>query len=330
MSKFKDTFMFCININNPGPDNRLEIIEAPIPNYSATQILVRVKATALNRADLLQRKGKYPAPEGASPIPGLEIAGEIIAVGSEVSSFKIGERIMALVNGGGYAEYCTAEASLACLIPDEWSYQYAAAIPEALMTVHGTIFEIGKLSKGQILLIHGAGSGIGSLAIQMAKLVDAKVITTVGSETKIDKALGLGATQVINYRSTNFRSNLNEDSIDLILDFIGGDYFNKHLEVLKPLGKLVQIACMKGASIECNIALILKKRLQINGFMLRPQTLDEKTLLWNAAYKHWFLLFLNKQLAPIIDSEFPLQDIEKAHLRMQSGEHFGKIIVKIE
>lgn len=319
--------MFCVEIVNPGLQSTLSLSETPIPEYSAKQLLVRVKSAALNRADLLQRQGKYPPPQGGSAIPGLEIAGDIVALGKAVSDFKIGDRIMALVNGGAYAEYCLVEPVLAAKIPDSWAYTFATAIPEALMTVHATLFEIGNLYQGQTLLVHGAGSGIGSLTIQMAKHAGAKVITTVGHPSKIPQAFALGAEQVIDYRKDDFRKLLATESIDRILDFIGGDYLNKHLELLKPLGKLIQIACMKGAKAECNLALLLKKRLQMTGFILRSQSLEEKSVLWESALRRWFPLFLNQEIAPIIDSEFGFRDVEKAHLRMQTGEHFGKIVI---
>lgn len=322
--------MFYINIVNPGPNSKLELAEASLPQYSATQLLVRVGASGVNRADLLQRQGKYPAPPGASPILGLEMAGEIIAQGDQVRDFKPGDRIMALLNGGAYAEYCLVESSLACPIPDDWSFAFAAAIPEALTTVYGTLFDIGTLKKGQTLLVHGAGSGIASFAIQMAKLIGAEVVTTVGSDSKRTQAYALGAQKVINYQTEDFRSCLDADSIDLILDFIGADYLNKHLELLKPLGKLVQIACMKGAFAECNLALLLRKRLEIKGFVLRSQTLREKKVLWNEACQKWLPFLVNKQLKPIIDSEFRLSEAEQAHQRILSAMHFGKIILNIK
>lgn len=321
--------MRYIHIENPGPHSQLHLVESPNPECRETQILVRVKATALNRADLMQRVGKYPPPLGETDIPGLEIAGDVVTVGKKVNQFKLGDRVYGLVGSGGYAEYCAVEASLAHTIPQTWDYTLAAALPEALTTVHATLFELGSLKEGQTLLIHGAGSGITTLAIQMAKLAKAKVITTAGDNIKIEKALALGATQVINYKEHDFEDLIEEQSIDLILDFIGGDYFNKHLHLLKPNSKLIQIACLKGSTVECNLALIMRKRLEIIGFILRSQTIDEKSRLWQLAHRQWFDLINSKQLKPVIDSEYKLEQIEDAHEYMKSGGHFGKVVIHV-
>ncbi|BCA95736.1 quinone oxidoreductase [Legionella antarctica] len=321
--------MRYIHIENPGPNNQLIISEGPKPKYSDSQILVQVRATALNRADLMQRSGKYPPPSGESDIPGLEVAGDVVAVGKKVSQFKPGDRVYGLVGSGGYAEYCPVNETLAHLIPQSWDYTLAAALPEALTTVYATLFDLGALKPGQILLIHGAGSGIASLAIQMAKLTQAKVITTVGDNRKIEKALALGADQVINYKESDFEDLVEEQSINLILDFIGGDYFNKHLHLLKSQGKLIQIACLKGSTVECNLALIMRKRLQIIGFVLRPQSIEDKTRLWDLAHKDWFNALSQGNLAPALDSEFKFEKMEQAHQYMHSSEHFGKIVVHI-
>jgi NADPH2:quinone reductase len=318
-----------IHVENPGAHSQLVIAEGPSSKYSDSQILVRVRATALNRADLMQRYGKYPPPAGESDIPGLEVAGDVVEVGRKVRQFKPGDRVYGLVGSGAYAELCPVDESLAHLIPPGWDYRLAAALPEALTTVYATLFDLGSLQPGQILLIHGAGSGIASLAIQMAKLTKAKVITTVGDKSKIEKALALGADQVINYKENDFEDLIEEQSINLILDFIGGDYFNKHLHLLRPQGKLIQIACLKGSTVECNLALIMRKRLQITGFVLRPQSIEEKTRLWNLAHKHWYNSLINKNLVPIIDREFKLEEIAQAHQYMQSSEHFGKIVIHV-
>ncbi len=321
--------MRYIHVENPGAHSQLVIAEGPSSKYSDSQILVRVRATALNRADLMQRYGKYPPPAGESDIPGLEVAGDVVEVGRKVRQFKPGDRVYGLVGSGAYAELCPVDESLAHLIPPGWDYRLAAALPEALTTVYATLFDLGSLQPGQILLIHGAGSGIASLAIQMAKLTKAKVITTVGDKSKIEKALALGADQVINYKENDFEDLIEEQSINLILDFIGGDYFNKHLHLLRPQGKLIQIACLKGSTVECNLALIMRKRLQITGFVLRPQSIEEKTRLWNLAHKHWYNSLINKNLVPIIDREFKLEEIAQAHQYMQSSEHFGKIVIHV-
>jgi putative PIG3 family NAD(P)H quinone oxidoreductase len=277
----------------------------------------------------MQRYGKYPPPAGESDILGLEIAGDVVEVGADVTQFKPGDRVYGLVGSGAYAEFCPVEASLTQLIPDNWDYPLAAALPEALTTVYASLFDLGELKSGQTLLIHGAGSGIGSLAIQMAKLTNVNVITTVGSNDKIQKALKLGADQVINYRLQDFEDLIEDHSVDLIVDFIGGDYFNKHLHLLKSKSKLIQIACLKGSTVECNLALIMRKRLQIIGFVLRSQSIDEKAKLWQEAHNIWLESLQEKQLLPIIDSEFKLEHIEEAQQYMQTGAHFGKIVIHV-
>ncbi|WP_058519284.1 NAD(P)H-quinone oxidoreductase [Legionella parisiensis] len=322
--------MRYVYIENPGPHNRLVIKNGPKPEYSKSQILVSVKATALNRADIMQRFGKYPPPPGESDVLGLEIAGEVVEVGAHVTQFKPGDKVYGLVGSGAYAEFCPVEESLAQHIPENWSYSLAAALPEALTTVYATLFDLGKLKSEQTLLIHGAGSGIASLAIQMAKLTHAHVITTAGTDVKVEKAIKLGADQVFNYHKQDFEDLIEDHSVDLIIDFIGGDYFNKHLHLLRPKSKLIQIACLKGSSVECNLALIMRKRLQIIGFVLRSQSLEEKNKLWKQAHKEWLEDLRIKKLAPILDSEFKLEQIEEAHQYMQSGAHFGKIVVHVD
>ncbi|WED44520.1 NAD(P)H-quinone oxidoreductase [Legionella cardiaca] len=321
--------MRCILIDNPGQSSRLTISEQALPTCQREEILVQVKATAINRADLLQRQGKYPPPVGESIIPGLEVAGEVVDVGSDVTRFQKGDRIYGLVAAGAYAEYCCVNQNLAELIPNNWSYAYAAALPEALVTAHATVFLLGQLQQGQTLLIHAAGSGITSLAIQMAKLKGAKIISTASSEEKILKAKKLGVTTLINYKKEDFETVLEERSIDIIVDFIGGSYFPKHLKLLKSQGKLIQIACMQGHLVEANLLLVMQKRLQINGFVLRPQSLLEKIELWRSAQKLWATSLLNQHIAPVIDSEFRFEDMEQAHARMQNNEHFGKIVVTL-
>jgi putative PIG3 family NAD(P)H quinone oxidoreductase len=311
-----------IHIENPGVHSQLVLVEGARPKHSESQILVHVKATALNRADVMQRYGKYPPPPGETDIPGLEVAGDVVAVGAKVNQFKVGDTVYGLIGSGGYAEYCVVEASLAHIIPKDWDYALAAALPESLTAVYSTLFDIGKLKAGQTLLIHGAGSGIASFAIQMAKLSKAKVITTVGEGSKVDKSLALGADQVIQHKLSDFEDLIEENSIDLIVDFIGGDYFNKHLHLLKPQGKLIQIACLKGSKAECNLALIMRKRLQIIGFVLRPQSIKEKSRLWRLAHHKWFHFLETKQLKPIIDSVYTLGQISEAQKRMQESTHF--------
>lgn len=276
--------MRYVHIENPGSHSRLRVLEKPAPQPQKDQLLIRVHAAALNRADLMQRYGKYPPPPGECDIPGLEISGEVVEVGDDVKQFSLGDKVYALVGSGAFADYCLAYESLTAKIPSEWDYLHASALPEALITVHATVFSLGNLQSGQNLLVHGAGSGIGSLAIQMANQSGGHVITTAGNHQKIMQALELGARQAINHHTHDFEDLIPEASLDVILDFVGGDYFNKHLHLLKPQGKLIQIACIKGSLVECNITLLMRKRLHILGFVLRSQSIEEKSLLWKQAH----------------------------------------------
>lgn len=304
------------------------MLEQDKPACHDEQILVQVRATAVNRADLMQRQGKYPPPPGESPIPGLEIAGEVVALGKQVKKFNIGARVYGLVASGGYADYCCLHHDLAALIPPDWDFGYAAALPEALVSAHATVFSRGQLREGQTLLIHAAGSGISSLAIQMAKLQGAKVITTASTSEKMVKGIELGATRVINYKEEDFAALIGEQAIDLIVDFIGGSYFPKHINLLKSKGKLIQMACMSGHLVECDLAKLMRKRLEIIGFVLRSQSIAEKAVLWQSAQQQWAGALLSKALKPIIDSEFSFEELEQAHLRMRNSKHFGKIIIR--
>lgn len=321
--------MRAITIKNPGPNSKLAISTQAMPVAGSKQVVIRVHATALNRADLLQRRGKYPPPAGETDIPGLEVSGCITEVGPKVTQFKVGDTVYGLVGSGGYADYCLLNESLTHKIPKNLNNIQSAAIPEALTTAYATLFDLGKLKKDETLLIHGAGSGIASLAIQMAKQTGAYVITTVGQEFKIKKAMEIGADQVINYNKSDFENRIEENSIDLIIDFIGGDYLDRHLHLLKPKGRLVQIATMQGTRSECNLGIIVRKRINIMGFVLRPQSLKEKARLWKLAHKHWFSKIENGDIKPIIDSTFSITDIEKAHEAMQQSKHFGKITIKL-
>ena len=321
--------MRYLSINKLGPNSQLVILEQEKPVCRAGEVLVQVKATAVNRADLMQRQGKYPPPAGESLTPGLEIAGNIVDCGKEVNKFKMGDSVYGLVAGGGYAEYCCLHQDLAAIIPPGWDYEYATALPEALMTAQATLFSLGKLAQKQTLLIHAAGSGISSLAIQMAKYSGAEVITTTSTKDKQIKGMALGATRVINYQQEDFASVIYEQSIDLIVDFIGGSYFPKHMTLLKKQGKLVQIASMSGHHVDCDLIKLMQKRIEIIGFVLRSQSLPEKALLWHEAQKKWAEPLFNQAIKPIIDSLFGFTEVEKAHQRMQNGEHFGKIVIRL-
>jgi len=245
-----------------------------------------------------------------------------VAVGGKVTNFKPGDSIYALVAGGAYAEYCTVDAALTTIIPPNWDFLTAAALPEALITAQATVFTLGQLQEGQTLLMHGAGSGITSLAIPMAKYRKAKVITTVGDASRVEKARALGADQIVNYSQESLESAIAADSLDCIVDFVGGDYFNKHLSLLKPQGKLIQIAFLKDKNAHCDLSLLTRKRLQIMGFVLRSQSLAEKAGLWHEAHELWYEALCDLSIKPVIDSVYDLTAIEEAHRRMREGGAF--------
>lgn len=320
--------MRYIQIDHPGPRSKLSIQEGPKPDFAQDEVLVKVKASALNRADIMQRFGKYPPPAGESNVPGLELAGEVIEVGSKVSRFHAGDKVYGLVGSGAFAELCSVNEALLHQMPTNWNYTTAAGIAEALTTVHATLFDLGQLKSGQTILIHGAGSGISSLAIQMAKITHASVITTVGNHSKQEQAKKLGADQVINHSENDFYKIIGDKQIDLIIDFVGGEYFGKHLLLLKPQGKLIQIACMKGHKVEFDLLQLMQKRLHISGFVLRSQTVQEKARLWKLAHEHWYKYLESGQLKPVIDSIFDFNQMEEAQQKMIKGQHFGKIIVR--
>lgn len=321
--------MRCILIANPGRHNQLLLTQQHIPSCKKDEVLVKVKTAGVNRADLLQRQGKYPVPDEESKIPGLEVAGEVVAKGTEVTKLQIGDLIYGLVGGGGYAEYCCVNQHTAALIYPGWNFTTAVALPEALVTAHATLFLLGQLQPGQTILMHGAGSGISSIALQMAKIHGAHIISTVSSEKKMLQAQQFEPATLINYKQVDFEHALEPNSIDLIVDFIGGDYFPKHLRLLKPCGKLIQIACMKGYLVETNLVLVMQKRLQIHGFVLRAQSILEKIQLWQSMQRQWSMSLQNKQILPIIDAEYSLEEVGQAHQRLLNNEHFGKVVLVI-
>lgn len=321
--------MRAIEILNPGADSRLIISEQPVPIPKAHQLLVRVEATALNRADLLQRRGKYAPPKEASPIPGLELAGTVEAIGDQVTDFKPGDRVYGLVAGGAYADYCLVEDCLAHPLPEHWSFTQAAAIPEALTTVYGTLFALGQLKEDETLLIHAAGSGISTLAIQMAKRVGANVISTIGREEKREAALALGVDSLLLYKDPEWSKEIAPESVNLIVDFLGGDYFPVHLQLLAPQGRLVQMGAMAGNQVSFNLADLYRKRLTLHGFVLRSQSIQEKARLWKGAHAHWFEALSQDQISMPIAQIFAFEDIEKAHEMMLNSQHFGKIVIRV-
>ena len=307
--------------------------EAPIPTPASGEILIKVRATALNRADILQRKGKYPPPTGASQILGLEFAGE---VASQVGPWKIGERVMGIVSGGSYAEYLTTHPDQIMSIPQHLSWQEAAAIPEAFLTAYQTLKLLGKVAAGDSVLIHAGGSGVGTAAIQLAKKFGVKdIIATAGTSEKVERCMALGATKVINYKSEDFSIVVKNETegrgVDVILDFIGADYWQKNMDSLAVDGRWVLIGSMGGVKIkDVSLADILKKRVTIVGTTLRSRSLEYKRDLLQGFEADCGLALNYGELRPIIDSTFQLSDVALAHERMESNKNFGKIVLTIQ
>ncbi len=314
-------------------ENALQLSEAAQPKPAEHQLLIQVAAAGVNRPDLMQRQSVYPPPAGASPILGLEVAGTIVEIGSRVLDFNIGDRVCALVTGGGYAEYCLASASCCLPIPDGFSFTEAAALPETFFTVWSNLFERGHLAPGESLLVHGGGSGIGTTAIQLAKAFGSQVYVTAGSADKCRRCLALGADAAIDYRQQDFVESIQQltggKGVDVILDMIGGDYFPRNLKCLAPEGRLVQIAIQNGMKSEINLWAVMAKRLTVTGSTLRARDDAFKGNIAKQLRDKVWPLLENGNIRPVIDSIFPLADAEQAHARMASNQHFGKIILEI-
>jgi NADPH2:quinone reductase len=314
-------------------ENQLNLTTRPVPSLASTQVLIQVEAAGINRPDIMQKQGVYPPPPGASDIPGLEVAGVIIQVGSEVSHLNIGDRVCALVTGGGYAQFCAAEADLCLPIPENFSFVQAAALPETLFTVWHNLFQRSVLSQGQILLVHGGSSGIGTTAIQLAKAFGCRVIITAGSEAKCEACLKLGADFAIPYRSQDFvaavRDWTQDSGVHVILDMIGGDYTPRNLKCLADEGVLVQIAIQQGAIAEINLWRLMLKRLTITGSTLRGRSVAVKKSIADDVYQRVWPLLKQGQVQPVIDCVYPLNEAASAHARMESSEHIGKIMLKV-
>ncbi len=321
--------MVAIAIREPGGPDVLvpEVIARPVP--AAKQILVKVAAAGVNRPDILQRQGGYPPPPGAPLTPGLEIAGEVVALGEGVARYKVGDQVCALVPGGGYGEYAVAHEDNTLPVPKGMTLTEAAGLPETYFTVWTNVFERGRLQAGETFLVHGGTSGIGSTAIMLAKAFGAKVIATAGSDDKCSACRSLGADVAINYRTQDFVAVMQERHLgaDVILDMVGGDYVQRNLKVANLHGRIVQIAFQQGSKITADFLPIMLKRLTFTGSTLRPRTVAEKAAIAQALEaKVWPLLAAGK-CRPVIHATFPLKDAAKAHALMESSAHVGKIIL---
>ncbi len=325
--------MTVIAISKPGGPEVLLPETRAVPEPGPGELLVKVAAAGVNRPDVAQRSGSYPPPPGASDLPGLEIAGEVVAAGPGATRHKIGDKVMSLVAGGGYAEYCIAPDSHAIAVPEALSMVEAGAIPETLMTVWHNVFERGGLQSGETLLIHGGSSGIGTMAIQLAKAFGAKVIVTVGSQDKADACLGLGADHAINYKSQDFvalsRELTGGQGPNLILDMVGGDYVEKNYDAAAIDGHIVQIAFLGGPKATVNFAKLMTKRLHHTGSTLRPRSVADKAAMVSAIEAKVMPLISAGKVKPLIDSTFPLRDAADAHRRMETSQHIGKIVLTV-
>ncbi len=326
--------MKTVTFSKVGGPEVLEISETEKPGLGKDEVLIEVHAAGVNRPDIVQRKGLYPPPPGASPILGLEVAGIVVECGSEVKRWKVGDKVCALVNGGGYAEYCKAPEGQCLPIPLGLSMEEAAAIPETYFTVWTNVFTRGKLKAGENILIHGGSSGIGTAAIQLAKSFGAQVYTTAGSDDKCGYCLSLGAKVAINYRKIDFVSELNKlfpiPQMHIILDMVAGEYFPKNIEVLAHEGRLVQIATQKGEQVQLSLKQLMNKCATVTGSTLRPRTNEEKTAIASNLEANVWPLFETKKIKVVLCQVFPMDQVSQAHQLMESSSHMGKIILRIK
>jgi NADPH:quinone reductase len=327
--------MRYIDSPSPGGAETLRMASGPAPRPGTGELLIRVNAAGINRADLLQRQGRYPPPPGASPILGMEISGDVASLGPGTSErWKVGDAVCALLAGGGYAEYCTVPEGQCMAVPPGVAIRDAAALPEACITVWANLFEPRRLYPGDLFLVQGGSSGIGSMAIQMARAFGARVATTAGSDEKRSFCLGIGAEVAVNYRSPDWPEQLarwaQARGIDAILDMIGGDYFSGHIDLLATGGRLVHIATQRGSQVTLDLRAVMMKRLLITGSTLRSRSVGEKSSLARAVESEVWPLFTNGQIRPVIDSTFPLDQAGEAHRRMESSQHIGKILLTFD
>lgn len=324
--------MNAISIDKPGGAENLIIETYSVPQVEDNQLLIKVEAAGVNRPDILQRMGAYPPPPGAPKIPGLEVAGTIVAIGEGARRFTIGDAVTALVPGGGYGEYVCVDATNALPVPKGLSMVEAAALPETFFTVWHNVFQRGGLKNGEKFLVHGGSSGIGTTAIQLAKAFGATVFTTAGSDAKCDACLSLGADHAINYRDQDFVEVIKQQTggkgVDVILDMVGGDYIARNYSAAAMDGRIVQIAFLNGAKAEANFAQLMMKRLCHTGSTLRARSVAFKANIATELEEQVWPLLENGRVKPVIDQTFALRDAADAHRRMEEGKHIGKIMLK--
>jgi putative PIG3 family NAD(P)H quinone oxidoreductase len=325
--------MICIEISRPGEPDVLVPVERPTPAPAANEVLIKVAAAGVNRPDLMQRRGKYPPPPGASDIPGLEVAGTVEEIGVDVRDWKRGDRVCALLAGGGYADHCVAPAPQCLPAPAALEMTAAAAIPETFFTVWTNLFERGRLTAGETVLIHGGSSGIGTTAIQLARAFGARVFATAGSAEKCAACERLGAERCINYKTDDFvqvvRDKTQGAGVNVILDMVGADYFVRNLESLSVEGRLVEIATLQGTRAELNIVTIMQRRLTVTGSTLRIRSVEQKGAIATGLRQHVWPLLEAGTVKPVIHATFPLRDAAAAHRVMESGAHVGKLVLVV-
>jgi len=324
--------MNYIQIEKHGDPEVLKLHSMPVPEPGPGEVLIKVAAAGVNRPDVMQRKGLYPPPPGATDVPGLEVSGTVVSVGQNVSKPPINSEVCALVTCGGYAEYCLAAASICLPVPEKISLVNAAGIPETFFTVWTNVFKRGQLKARESLLVHGGSSGIGTTAIQLGKAFGATVYTTAGTSDKCEFCNNLGADAAINYREQDFSEEIKRltegKGVNVILDMVGGPYFPKNIRLLADEGRLVQIALMQGSKAEVDFRSLLLKRVTLTGSTLRPRSVEEKTKIAQALQKNVWPLLESGAIRPIIHETFPLKQASEAHRLMESSAHIGKILLK--
>jgi putative PIG3 family NAD(P)H quinone oxidoreductase len=328
------TNMKYIDHGQGGPASCMQVKQGDLPQLKSGEVLIEVAYAGVNRPDILQRAGAYPPPAGASPVLGLEIAGKIVAQADDVQEWKINDSVCALTPGGGYAEYCAAPASNCLPVPKGLSLAEAAALPENYFTVWTNVFDRGRLRAGESFLVHGGAGGIGITAIQLAKAFGATVYTTVSGSDKIDAVKKLGADAAIDYKKQDWAEEIRKltgkKGVNCILDMVGGSYIEKNLQLLKPNGRLVQIAFLQGSKVDLDCMPILTRSLTFTGSTLRPRSVEEKAAIAQALLKNVWPLLEAKKVGTLIHAVYPLHEAQKAHELMESSAHIGKIVLKVK
>jgi putative PIG3 family NAD(P)H quinone oxidoreductase len=328
------TTMRHVAVSHPGPPDVMDVVEGPVPQPRAGEVLIEVAYAGVNRPDCAQRAGTYPPPPDASPILGLEVAGRVAALGEGVTEWTVGDSVCALTPGGGYAEYCTTPAAWCLPVPHGFSLEQAAGLPETFFTVWNNVFDRAHLARGETLLVHGGTSGIGLTAIQLAKAFGATVITTAGSPDKIAFCLAIGADHAIDYKTHDFAEEVKritqKRGVDVILDMVGGDYIERNLKCLALEGRLAQIAFLHGSRVECDWRFIMLKRLTVTGSTLRASPSERKAELARALREKVWPLLEAGNVRSVIHATFDLADVAEAHALMESSKHIGKIMLRVQ